>query len=66
MTYSTIGMGPVSLMFEALSGLRHLFWDAGKGLDIPTTYVSGWAVLVISLVTTAALAWMLFLRGGAA
>jgi succinate dehydrogenase / fumarate reductase, cytochrome b subunit len=60
-----LGLG-FCLVFHLLNGLRHLFWDAGKGLDIPTTYASGWAVLALSLVATAALAWCLFFAGGAA
>lgn len=54
------------LVFHLLNGVRHLFWDAGKGLDIPTTYASGWAVLALSIVATAGFAWLLFARGGAA
>ena len=54
------------LFYHLFNGIRHLFWDAGKGLDIPTTYASGWSVLALSLVATAGLGWWLFLSGGAA
>ena len=27
--------------YHTLNGVRHLFWDAGYGYDIPTTYRSG-------------------------
>jgi succinate dehydrogenase / fumarate reductase cytochrome b subunit len=32
--------------FHTLAGIRHLFWDAGYGYDIPATYRSGRMVLV--------------------
>ena len=32
-------------VYHFLSGLRHLFWDAGYGFDIKTVYRSGWFVL---------------------
>jgi len=28
------------------NGIRHLFWDAGKGFDIRTAYKSGYAVVL--------------------
>lgn len=55
-----------SLVFHLLNGIRHLFWDVGKGLDIPTTYFSGWSVLVLAIVATAGIGWMLFMPGGGA
>ena len=38
--------------FHTLNGVRHLFWDAGYGYDIPTTYRSGHMVLVGTVVLT--------------
>jgi succinate dehydrogenase / fumarate reductase, cytochrome b subunit len=38
-----------SLLFHLANGVRHLFWDAGKGFDLATTYASGWAVLAFAL-----------------
>ena len=32
--------------FHTLNGIRHLAWDAGYGYDIPTTYRSGYMVLI--------------------
>jgi succinate dehydrogenase / fumarate reductase cytochrome b subunit len=37
-----------SLFFHLCNGIRHLFWDAGYGFDLPTTYKSGWAVVAVS------------------
>ena len=49
-----------SLYFHLCNGIRHLFWDAGLGLEIETTYKSGYAVILVSLLLTAGtcyLAW---------
>ena len=43
-----------SLYFHLCNGIRHLFWDAGLGLDIGTTYRSGYAVIIVTLLLTAA------------
>lgn len=53
-----------ALIYHFLNGIRHLMWDAGHGYEIPKAYASGWAVVVLTLVLTAAL-W-LFAIGGAA
>lgn len=53
-----------SLIFHLLNGIRHLFWDAGMGLDVPRAYATGWSVLFGSLAATAIVAWLAF--GGAA
>jgi succinate dehydrogenase / fumarate reductase cytochrome b subunit len=34
-----------SLIFHLLSGIRHLFWDAGFGFEKPHYNQSGWAVV---------------------
>ncbi len=41
-----------SLYYHLCNGIRHLFWDAGRGLDIQTTYRSGYAVVIISVLFT--------------
>ena len=53
------------LMYHLLNGIRHLFWDAGKGFEIKQFYASGWTVVVLSFVFTGLL-WMLALTHGAA
>ena len=45
-----------SLFFHLCNGIRHLFWDAGKGFELKTTYASGWVVLAATVVLTV-LAW---------
>lgn len=42
-----------ALMYHLCNGIRHLFWDAGKGFDIKTTYQSGYAMVAASVVLTA-------------
>ena len=53
------------LMYHLLNGIRHLFWDAGKGFEIKQFYASGWTVVVLSFVFTGLL-WMLAMTHGAA
>src|SRR3954466_14333714 len=47
----------VALFFHLGNGIRHLFWDAGYGFDLKTTYASGYAVLAGTVVLTL-LAWV--------
>ena len=42
-----------SFYYHLANGIRHLFWDAGRGLEITTTYKSGYAVILFSLILTA-------------
>jgi len=51
-----------SLIYHLLNGIRHLLWDVGFGLDIPTSTKTGWAVVVLSIVLTA-LVWIAALKG---
>jgi len=41
-----------ALSFHFCNGIRHLFWDAGKGLELETAYRSGLAVMAGSVVLT--------------
>jgi succinate dehydrogenase / fumarate reductase cytochrome b subunit len=41
-----------SLFFHLCNGLRHLVWDTVHGFDLPSTYASGWTVVVSSAVLT--------------
>lgn len=47
MTLSVLG-----LWYHTLAGIRHLIWDSGRGLDIPTAEKMGWACLIGSVVLT--------------
>ncbi len=46
-----------ALFYHLCNGVRHLFWDAGMGLELGAAYRSGWAVLAASAALTAA-AWI--------
>lgn len=48
----------VALFYHLANGIRHLAWDTGWGLDLPTVYATGWAVLGATFVLTL-LAWVL-------
>jgi len=47
-----------SLVYHKLNGIRHLFWDAGKGFQMQTATQSGMMVVIGSFVLTA-LIWIL-------
>ena len=38
--------------YHLANGIRHLFWDMGKGLALPQANASGWMVLLFTLVAT--------------
>ena len=40
------------LSYHLLNGIRHLFWDYGMGLSMKDTYVSGYLVLIVSVLLT--------------
>lgn len=41
-----------AIWYHYLAGLRHLYFDAGKGLDIPTAEKLSWACIIGSVVLT--------------
>ena len=47
-----------AFFYHLLNGFRHLAWDAGWGFELTTTYRSGWAVLIGTVILTLA-AWIL-------
>ena len=42
-----------ALYYHLLNGVRHLFWDLGAGLELTTSYRSGYAVVLGSIALTA-------------
>ena len=40
------------VFYHLLNGIRHLFWDIGMGLSIRESYLSGYLVIIISIITT--------------
>jgi succinate dehydrogenase / fumarate reductase cytochrome b subunit len=45
-----------ALFYHLCNGVRHLFWDAGRGFELRTAYATGWSVVGASLVLTL-MAW---------
>jgi len=54
----------LALVYHLLNGIRHLLWDIGWGFELPEVYRSGYAVVALTFVLTAAI-WFVALRGGA-
>jgi succinate dehydrogenase / fumarate reductase cytochrome b subunit len=46
-----------SLFYHLANGIRHLVWDAGIGLDLKTTYMSGLLVVAAASALTV-IAWV--------
>jgi len=40
------------LFYHLCNGIRHLFWDSGKGFEIRQVYRSGWIAVTCSFVLT--------------
>lgn len=47
-----------ALCYHLCNGVRHLFWDIGKGFEVATADKSARAVLVVSVVLTAII-WLI-------
>lgn len=54
-----------ALVFHLCNGIRHLYWDAGKGLELETAYASGKAVIVFTVIITVGLWGLAYAVGGA-
>lgn len=39
-----------SLIFHSLNGLRHLYWDSGRGLKPATAIMTSWMIFAASLI----------------
>lgn len=48
----------VALWYHFCTGIRHLFWDAGYGFDLPTMHLTGKIILGATAVLTV-LTWIL-------
>ncbi len=49
-----------AFFFHFCNGIRHLFWDVGKGFEIHTAARTGWAVVMVSILATLVL-WAIIL-----
>ncbi|PQO22750.1 succinate dehydrogenase, cytochrome b556 subunit [Rhodobacteraceae bacterium WD3A24] len=48
-----LSLSVLGLWYHFLAGIRHLIYDSGRGLDLPTAEKLGWACLIGSVVLTA-------------
>lgn len=55
-----------SLFFHLCNGIRHLFWDVGKGFELRTANATAWLVLFAAGALTV-ISWIIgyMVRGGA-
>lgn len=54
-----------ALLYHLFNGIRHLFWDAGIGFELPAARASGYAVVAASVVATLAVWIAGYLSAGA-
>jgi succinate dehydrogenase / fumarate reductase cytochrome b subunit len=47
-----------SMIYHLCNGIRHLFWDIGKGFDLKSAYTSGYIVVFTSIILTVAV-WII-------
>jgi len=53
------------LVYHFWNGIRHLLWDTGWGLDIPTAFRTGMAVIVLTVLGTGLFVAALLMKGAA-
>lgn len=61
-----LGGWSLALYYHLCNGIRHLFWDMGKGFDLKNVTRSGYAVLLAAIALTAATWWCALTCAGAA
>jgi succinate dehydrogenase / fumarate reductase cytochrome b subunit len=47
----------VALFYHLCNGLRHLWWDTGRGFELKSVYSSGWAMVAATAALTV-IAWI--------
>ena len=57
-----LGLSVWALWYHFMAGLRHLYWDTGRGLGLEAAYRLGYAVIAGSLILTALT--LVAVRGG--
>jgi succinate dehydrogenase cytochrome b subunit len=46
-----------SLLFHLMNGLRHLYWDYGRGFALKTATMTAWLVYIAATLATALIIW---------
>ena len=54
-----------ALLYHLANGLRHLFWDAGIGLELPAAQASGYTVMIGSIALTVVVWIAAYIAAGA-
>ena len=55
-----------ALSFHLMNGMRHLYWDSGRGLAPKTATMTAWTIYIASVLVTIFIMWSGFAaRGGA-
>ncbi len=54
-----------ALSFHLLNGLRHLYWDSGRGLAMRTVRIMSWAIYAAATALAAIVMWAGFFSGPA-
>ncbi len=42
----------LALFYHLCNGIRHLWWDSGRGFELRQVYAGGWAVVAATIVLT--------------
>ena len=48
-----------ALWYHSLGGIRHLVWDTGRGLELKTAEIMGWAMILGSFLITIITLWLI-------
>lgn len=51
------------LFYHLCNGIRHLFWDTGRGFAIRTVYLSGYTVWIVAAALTGLTLWLAYNPG---
>lgn len=54
-----------SLAFHLMNGLRHLYWDAGRGLAPKTATMTAWFVYIAATILAVFILWAGYAQGSA-
>jgi len=50
-------LATLAFYYHLANGIRHLYWDSGRGFELPAVYASGWTVVIATCVLTV-LTWV--------
>ena len=54
-----LGFG-FALYYHLFNGIRHLVWDMGYGFDLKSMAITGWSVVIASVIATCLTGWAAF------